>query len=756
VICYFIVSIFFIIIGGIMNKSRKMIIRSLVFFCLIISQTNVNAMEFLPLDSLAISTGGAGVASASSSFGSYYNPALLAHHQTGFEWVTSVGAGIREFNLADHIDKLADVDINDTIDEIENEIQGIVWMPNTFEYDLSNDQIANDVKIIKRELGQISDNNGLQIMPNVSVGFQFGNIGIGLFSMSELTAIAIIDDTRLDFIVKADSLPATSPYRYVKYDENAQKISLTDEQAYERSSIDYAINNANNDYTYLKLKGITYYEIPIAYGRNFSTPFGNLSLGGSLKFMPGYTYEKVVKVDTESGDIADEFDDGAEHQDTAFGLDLGFLYTPNFMNNRLVTGMVVKNINSPTFESKSGFEYTIDPQIRAGLLYHIWRDTLMVSMDYDFSENESILSSYTSQNIGGGIQFKPSHMLSLRCGVQKNMKSNDNTDEGTIFTAGLALGLKWLKIDLSGQYSTETTEFDGNEIPSSGRVQLSLVSNLFYGKRTQPESQYQDVDQRDVVQDAVDLDEEKDSLPEDEQIIEPTDIEEMPEEKIEEKIDTDESDELLQKIDNIETAVPDTDISPTVEQAEPTQYAEPEVITTSVKTEKSEPEVITKSVKTEKPEPEVITKSVETEKSEPIVVTKTVEPEVKEKPIPCPTNNIQSKMQETINITTAIDTWSKSWSSMDVNAYLDNYSSNFKPSKGLSLSAWKKQRKKRLKKEFIKIDISNISIEFTACKKAKVTFDQKYESPGYKDHTKKMLLFEKMDSRWLIQKEGSQ
>jgi hypothetical protein len=714
-----------------------MIIRSLALFGLIILQTNVSAMEFLPLDSTAISTGGAGVASASSSFGSYYNPALLAHHQTGFEWVTSVGVGIREFNLADHIDKLADVDINDTLTQIENECQNIIWVPGQFEYVLPNDQISNDVKLIKRELGQISHNNGLQLMPNVSVGFQFGNIGIGLFSMSELTAVAMIDD-RLDFVVKSDSVPLT--YRYIKYDENAQKITAVNENAYELSSIEYAIDKG---YTYLKLKGITYYEIPIAYGKNFSTPFGNLSLGGSVKFMPGYTYEKVIKVDTESGDIADEFDDASEHQDTTFGFDLGFLYTPNFLNNRLVTGMVIKNINSPTFESKSGFEYTIDPQIRAGLLYHIWRDTLMVSMDYDFSENESILSSYTSQNIGGGIHFKPSHMLSLRCGVQQNMKSNDNSDEGTIFTAGLAMGLKWFKIDLSGQYSTETTEFDGNEIPSSGRVQLSLVSNLFYGKRTQPESQYQDVDQRDVVQDAVNLDDETDLPPDDEQIVVPEDIEDMQaekveetvnekvdtsvNEKIEETVDADSSDEILQKIEDIETADPETEISPTVEQPESTTYAEPTVVT----------------------------KSVETEKPEPTVVTKTVETETEDKPVPCPTNNIQSKMQETINISTALNKWSKSWSSMDVNAYLDMYSSNFKPSKGLSITTWKKQRKKRLKKDFIKIDISNVLIKFTDCNKAKVTFDQKYESPGYKDQTKKLLLFEKIDSRWLIQKEGS-
>jgi len=734
-LCSIVIAPIFIKYGGFMKNVKTLIIGVALFFSLIILKTDANALEFLPLDSVAISTGGAGVASASSSFGSYYNPALLSHHQTGFEWVTSVGVGIREFNLADHIDDLADVDINDTLTEIENASSHIVWPndPTVRTVPLPSDKLSSDVKIIKRELGLISDDNGVQIMPNVSIGFQFGNLGIGIFSISELTAVAVIDK-RLDFIVKSDSLPLT--YRYLKYDENGQTLTAVDENAYKQSSIEYAIDNK---YTYLKLKGITYYEIPIAYGRNFSTPIGNFSLGGAVKFMPGYTYEKIINIDTESGDIVDEFDDGSEHQDTTFGFDLGFLYTPKFFNNRLVTGMVVKNINSPKFESKSGFEYTIDPQIRAGLLYHIWRDTLMVSMDYDFSENESLLSDYTSQNIGGGIQFKPTHMLSLRGGIQQNIKSNDMTEEGTIFTAGIALGLKWFKIDLAAQYSTETTEFDGNEIPSSGRVQLSLVSNLFYGKRTQPDSQYQDTDQRDVVQDAVEVDEEPDKINEDDKLDEPTDAEEMIDETSEEADDM--SDEMLQDIDSTDSAAPDSEITPTVEQSEYTEI--------------STPEVITKSVETETPEPKIITKTVEKQTPEPAMITKTVEPKAIEKPAPCPTNNIQSKMQETINITTAIDNWSKSWSAMNVDAYLDKYSPNFEPSKGLSLSKWKKQRRKRLKKKYIKISISNVSIKFTGCTKAKVTLDQDYESTGYKDHTRKMFLFEKIDSRWLIQKEGS-
>jgi len=742
-----------------MQQSQKKLysIICTAFIIYFVFQVKAEAGEFLPLDTIAISTGGAGVASASSSFGTYYNPALLSHHQSGFEWVTSVGVGIREFNLADHIDQLSEIKIDKTLDQIENAATNYNIWTGVTSFDIgtksnkiNSGSLPNDVKIIKKALISISDNNGLQIMPNVSIGFQFGNFGIGLFSISELTAVSIIDKDRLGFIVPVSQIMnSTSPgtginfteTKYVQYNENDDTLEIIGNDAYKASSLQYALDN---DSTYLQLRGITYYEIPVAYAQKFNTPLGSLSLGGSIKFMPGYTYEKKVKVDTESGDIQDEFDDGSEHQDTTFGIDLGFLYNPSFFNDRLVTGLVMKNINSPKFETKSGGELTIDPQIRAGMLYHLWRDTLMLSLDYDFSENESLLDKYVSQNLGGGIHFKPSHSLSLRCGIQQNMKSTDMSDEGTIFTAGLALGLKWVKLDLAGQYSTETTEFDGNEIPSSARVQLSLVSNLFYGKAEQKDSQYQDVDQRDVVQDAIEMDEETEDIQQelaDEQVVEQPSTDEMAEEETPEEETPEE--ETPEEEDSKE------EISEDMPQEAVSQIASSESqMTPTVEPSEEAPAEIT--------EPLTITKTVApTEKAEPSIMTQSVDKELPEKPTPCPTNNIQSKMQETINITTAISNWGKSWSSMNINAYLDMYSPNYIPSKGLDIKAWKKQRRNRLKKDFIKLDISNVSIEFTACDKAKVTFDQDYASPGYKDHTQKIMLFEKLDSRWLIIREGA-
>jgi hypothetical protein len=92
------------------------------------------------------------------------------------------------------------------------------------------------------------------------------------------------------------------------------------------------------------------------------------------------------------------------------------------------------------------------------------------------TSNETFIPDYESQFIGGGINFHPFSWLSLRGGAMTNMKEKD---EGMIWTAGLGFGLKWFQLDLSGQYSSKESEYDGNTIPRYGRVQVAIVSKWF-------------------------------------------------------------------------------------------------------------------------------------------------------------------------------------------------------------------------------------------------------------------------------------
>ncbi|KPA11843.1 conserved hypothetical protein, secreted [Candidatus Magnetomorum sp. HK-1] len=733
-----------------LKKNLSIYLFTLLIALIMFQPSSIKAVEFLSLDHIAISTGGAGVASSSSSFGSYYNPALLSRHQTGFEWVTSVGFGIREINLADHIDKLSDIGLDETIDNIEDKVNNIITIPGNFTIpNFLSPSEQKDIKIIKDELRSIAKENGLQIMPNVSVGFQIGNFGIGLFSISELTAMAVIDDEKLGIIVKKtkeQGVDLPSPV-YVEYSEIDNTLRLSDYNQYLNSSLEYALDNEE---TYIQLKGISYYEIPIAYSRTFRTPVGDLSLGGSFKFMPGYTYEKIVKVDTESGEISDEFDDGSEHQDATFGIDLGFLFSPKAFNDRLTAGLVVKNMNSPKFETKTGAEYTLDPHIRAGMSYHIWKDTLMLALDYDISENETFLKHYSSQNMGGGLYFKPSNWMSLRCGIQQNIKESD---AGTLLTAGIGFGLKWFKIDLAAQYSTETTEYDGNEIPSSGRVQLSLVSNLFYGKRTQGESQYQDIDQRDIAKESVDMDDTDDKEVSEEisDSEEPVNMEEVKDES--ESEETTEQSEISEDAELNEAGESPKD-SDQDKDSDQVKDSDQEIET---KVQLAASDVIATTPAIEPSKETVETESKEESEPSPITETKPKKevPKIEEKSEACPTNDAAAKMRETININTALKKWAKSWSSMNVDAYLSMYGPGFTPAKGLSRSKWEQKRRKRLKKAFIKVDISRLSIAFTDCTKAEANFVQSYASPKYKDKTRKTIVFEKVNAKWLIVKEQS-
>ena len=105
-------------------------------------------------------------------------------------------------------------------------------------------------------------------------------------------------------------------------------------------------------------------------------------------------------------------------------------------------------------------------------------------------------------------------------------------------------------------------------------------------------------------------------------------------------------------------------------------------------------------------------------------------------------------------VTDAITQWTNSWSSKDVNGYIESYAPEFKPSKGLSRNAWEKGRKKRLSSPtFSKITLSNISINFRGENLAKVSFEQEYQSDTYRDKVNKEITLKMIDNKWLITRE---
>jgi murein L,D-transpeptidase YafK len=102
----------------------------------------------------------------------------------------------------------------------------------------------------------------------------------------------------------------------------------------------------------------------------------------------------------------------------------------------------------------------------------------------------------------------------------------------------------------------------------------------------------------------------------------------------------------------------------------------------------------------------------------------------------------------------ATKNWANAWSAQDVDSYLTSYGRQFIPPKGLSRSAWEKERNVRLKKpRYIKITLTDIKINLHGKDYAEVQFTQSYQSDTYGDKVKKEILMRKVDDKWLITQE---
>ncbi|HOS42614.1 MAG TPA: hypothetical protein PK794_02895, partial [Armatimonadota bacterium] len=193
------------------------------------------AIEFQPIGFESIGMGGAGVASARGSMAGYYNPALLAASPDLVEVNLGGGFGVREYNLANNIDRLAELDLSGTVQRIAaNAPLG----PNTPQ-DRANIQEA---QTILTQMG--NERNTLGIMPSFTAAAQVRNIAIGAFLTSDAGAQGIVDPARTALIIDGGG------GIYYAYDPAADTYGLSDAATYNATSLEFALDNTT---TYLKL-----------------------------------------------------------------------------------------------------------------------------------------------------------------------------------------------------------------------------------------------------------------------------------------------------------------------------------------------------------------------------------------------------------------------------------------------------------------------------------------------------------------------
>ena len=102
----------------------------------------------------------------------------------------------------------------------------------------------------------------------------------------------------------------------------------------------------------------------------------------------------------------------------------------------------------------------------------------------------------------------------------------------------------------------------------------------------------------------------------------------------------------------------------------------------------------------------------------------------------------------------AVRAWSEAWSSQQLDAYLASYSTDFRPSGGMSRPAWQAQRRARIgDKSFIRVSLDGVEVSFQGPVQATVEFTQRYESDSYSDTVVKRLVMSLEEGEWTILRE---
>jgi ketosteroid isomerase-like protein len=108
---------------------------------------------------------------------------------------------------------------------------------------------------------------------------------------------------------------------------------------------------------------------------------------------------------------------------------------------------------------------------------------------------------------------------------------------------------------------------------------------------------------------------------------------------------------------------------------------------------------------------------------------------------------------EEAQVTAAIESWARAWSSKDVKGYLGSYAGDFEVPNGEKRAAWEKQRAERITKpKTIEVGVKVQSVQVSG-NEATAVVRQSYRSDALKSNTTKTLKLVKAGDRWLIRQE---
>jgi ketosteroid isomerase-like protein len=138
----------------------------------------------------------------------------------------------------------------------------------------------------------------------------------------------------------------------------------------------------------------------------------------------------------------------------------------------------------------------------------------------------------------------------------------------------------------------------------------------------------------------------------------------------------------------------------------------------------------------------------------PAAVPATATPAGEEKPKPpAATEKPASHAAEQAAVADAVQRWAAAWQSKDLPAYFAAYAPDFKPEKGLSLAAWKEQRRARITdKAKITVRVHELKVQVDG-DRATARFRQHYTAGALNFDGPKTLQMRRENGKWLIVRE---
>lgn len=394
-------------------------------------------------DARSIAMGGTGVASASPTGASFFNPALVAskHDDSKDDFgLVLPSINVRAADEEEVVNRLTDYQDSNTFETFQNAIKALNANPDNTAAALTVVAAAEQFNRDLVDLDQDAVRGEFGLGTAVIIPGQKLGISVFINGTAKGTASADYNDEAL----------------YEFYRDEALKIATGADDALD------SLPELNEDDLQSEGTAIAAAkaEIGVTLAREFEIGDRRYAIGVSPKFQTFRAYDYVANVETFD---EDDFDAGDyESEESAFNLDIGIATHFGDRNQWTVgfSGMNIIPVEINTADAAAvagqgrGRIIEIDPLYRIGVAHSGEWHTIAV--DLDLTENKAFGFEDDTQFLSIGGEIDALDFMQVRAGIRQNLADSNGREgvhEDTLFTAGLGFSPFGVHFDITGVFA---------------------------------------------------------------------------------------------------------------------------------------------------------------------------------------------------------------------------------------------------------------------------------------------------------------